>query len=122
MDNESKIHETEIIVREQICLRCQHKWIPRKPDTKPLTCPACHSAYWFRPLIRARIDTKIKVIPGEKSVIVVSDTVQLESPLEFMQVETKVVESTPDPEIKTPEVIKEKKRKRKETKLLPPSV
>lgn len=27
------------------CLRCKHKWIPRK-EKKPRWCPKCHSPYW----------------------------------------------------------------------------
>ena len=31
-----------------ICLRCGHKWFPRKP-TLSVTCPKCRSPYWDRP-------------------------------------------------------------------------
>lgn len=27
------------------CLRCRHKWSPRKPET-PLRCGSCKSPYW----------------------------------------------------------------------------
>jgi rubrerythrin len=27
------------------CLRCNHKWIPRKDGT-PVVCPKCHNPYW----------------------------------------------------------------------------
>ena len=27
------------------CLRCTHKWIPRK-DGIPKVCPKCHNPYW----------------------------------------------------------------------------
>jgi DNA-directed RNA polymerase subunit RPC12/RpoP len=27
------------------CLRCNHKWIPRK-DEIPIVCPKCHNPYW----------------------------------------------------------------------------
>jgi DNA-directed RNA polymerase subunit RPC12/RpoP len=30
------------------CLRCGHKWLPRKEGT-PLTCPRCRSPYWNKP-------------------------------------------------------------------------
>lgn len=28
------------------CLRCGHKWTPRKPEVR--ICPKCKSAYWDR--------------------------------------------------------------------------
>lgn len=31
---------------EYKCLRCKHKWIPRKKKF-PRVCPKCHSPYWF---------------------------------------------------------------------------
>ncbi|MCK9356285.1 MAG: hypothetical protein M0R22_03925 [Dehalococcoidia bacterium] len=27
------------------CLRCGHKWVPRKTEP-PKTCPRCNSPYW----------------------------------------------------------------------------
>lgn len=27
------------------CLRCDHKWSPRRPE-KPRICPKCKSPYW----------------------------------------------------------------------------
>lgn len=36
-------------VTERLCLRCQHRWLPRKAGTKPLLCPKCGSAGWDRP-------------------------------------------------------------------------
>ena len=30
------------------CSRCGHQWVPRG-ESKPLTCPSCHSPYWDRP-------------------------------------------------------------------------
>ena len=30
------------------CLRCGHKWVPRKP-MYPRVCPKCHSPYWNVP-------------------------------------------------------------------------
>ena len=38
----------EIVLHQFICLRCQHKWHPRK-TTIPVTCPKCRSPYWDRP-------------------------------------------------------------------------
>lgn len=30
------------------CLRCEHTWVPRRPD-HPRICPKCKSPYWDRP-------------------------------------------------------------------------
>ena len=27
-----------------ICARCEHRWVPRKPEVR--VCPRCHSPYW----------------------------------------------------------------------------
>lgn len=40
-----KDYETEVTVKGLRCKRCSHEWIPRKAGEKPLTCPACHSAW-----------------------------------------------------------------------------
>jgi predicted Zn-ribbon and HTH transcriptional regulator len=36
------------------CLRCGHKWSPRKAET-PLRCGACKSPYWKTPPEQGRI-------------------------------------------------------------------
>jgi DNA-directed RNA polymerase subunit RPC12/RpoP len=28
------------------CFRCNHKWVPREDNEKPLVCPRCKSPYW----------------------------------------------------------------------------
>ena len=33
-----------IELKELKCLRCEHKWIPRKTDVR--ICPKCKSAFW----------------------------------------------------------------------------
>lgn len=38
--------EVELPVFE--CLRCGHKWSPRKPE-RPLRCGACKTPYWGIP-------------------------------------------------------------------------
>lgn len=35
-------------LREQQCLRCDHRWWPRTPS-RTLRCPRCKSPYWDRP-------------------------------------------------------------------------
>lgn len=30
------------------CLRCGHEWWPRS-ESKPVSCPKCHSPYWHMP-------------------------------------------------------------------------
>ena len=35
-------------VVQKECLRCGHKWLPRKIE-RPRLCPKCHSAYWDVP-------------------------------------------------------------------------
>lgn len=35
-------------LRQQACLRCGYRWWPRQV-TRPVRCPACKSAYWYRP-------------------------------------------------------------------------
>ncbi len=32
-----------------LCLRCNHRWAPRKDKEKPTVCPKCKSPYWDRP-------------------------------------------------------------------------
>jgi hypothetical protein len=51
-NNEIKPYETDETVRRLKCLRCEWTWTPRKAGERPLTCPHCHSSYWFRPRIR----------------------------------------------------------------------
>jgi DNA-directed RNA polymerase subunit RPC12/RpoP len=60
MDNTIKDYETEVTVKGLKCIRCSHEWIPRKVGERPLTCPHCHSAYWYRQPIRAK---KTPVVP-----------------------------------------------------------
>jgi hypothetical protein len=50
--NDLKPYETDETVRRLRCLRCDHTWTPRKSGDRPLSCPACHSAYWSRPRTR----------------------------------------------------------------------
>lgn len=38
----------QVVISELECLRCDHKWYPRKPGL-PATCPNCRSPYWNRP-------------------------------------------------------------------------
>lgn len=39
---------TDVVVTQCECLRCPHKWYPRKPEL-PKTCPKCRSPYWNTP-------------------------------------------------------------------------
>jgi hypothetical protein len=32
-----------------LCLRCNHKWLPRENNRKPTVCPKCKSPYWDTP-------------------------------------------------------------------------
>ena len=34
------------------CNRCNHKWIPRDINKKPIICPTCKSPYWDTPRSR----------------------------------------------------------------------
>jgi len=40
--------EKELKIIELECLRCQHKWNPRKKQM-PKVCPRCMSPYWNTP-------------------------------------------------------------------------
>lgn len=31
------------------CERCNHIWVPRNTEEKPLVCPKCKSPYWDKP-------------------------------------------------------------------------
>ena len=54
-ENEIKPYETEETVRRLKCLRCDHTWTPRKmAESKPVSCPNCHSGYWARPRTRPK--------------------------------------------------------------------
>lgn len=33
------------IIKQYHCLRCDHKWLPRKLE-RPRQCPKCKSAWW----------------------------------------------------------------------------
>lgn len=33
-----------------LCLRCDHKWVPRENNNeKPTVCPKCKNPYWDTP-------------------------------------------------------------------------
>ena len=49
-----------ITLREWKCLRCGHKWWPRKPG-RPQTCPKCRSPYWFKQKVRLTVKGRPKV-------------------------------------------------------------
>jgi Zn finger protein HypA/HybF involved in hydrogenase expression len=38
----------DIELPEHSCVRCQHRWFPRK-QAYPKRCPKCTSAYWDTP-------------------------------------------------------------------------
>lgn len=40
------------VLHQFSCLRCGHKWSPRKPVT-PKCCGKCKTPYWDRPKVRA---------------------------------------------------------------------
>ncbi|VVB53363.1 Uncharacterised protein [uncultured archaeon] len=42
------------------CLRCGHKWWPRKPGTIPVHCPSCNSPYWDKPVTRVGVSENRK--------------------------------------------------------------
>ena len=56
-----------IRVTERECLRCGHKWMPRKAG-RTLRCPRpkCGSPYWDRPRV-ARIEGTMKRRPVAKT-------------------------------------------------------
>lgn len=39
---------TNITIPQYQCTRCNHQWIPRKPN-RPLACPNCNSRVWNKP-------------------------------------------------------------------------
>jgi len=41
-----------ISTRKLICLRCGHRWVPRKDEVR--VCPRCHNPYWDRPREKPR--------------------------------------------------------------------
>jgi predicted Zn-ribbon and HTH transcriptional regulator len=43
------------------CERCEHVWLPREKDKKPLVCPKCKSPYWDTP-------RKVKVQPNQGAI------------------------------------------------------
>jgi hypothetical protein len=45
-DRSGSLHKGTL--REQHCLRCEHRWWPRSP-TRTLRCPRCKNPYWDRP-------------------------------------------------------------------------
>jgi len=60
-------------LREQQCLRCAHRWWPRRP-TRTLRCPRCKSPYWDRP---RRTDLPAKNTPQvERGPVIAAATEQ----------------------------------------------
>ncbi len=53
-ENGNGLKPEEVIVRERVCQRCDHRWLPRKANVIPVTCPSCHSAYHNQPRIRPK--------------------------------------------------------------------
>ena len=51
----------EITLHQFTCLRCGHKWHPRKVAI-PITCPSCRSAYWDAPFKATNGDEAKKLI------------------------------------------------------------
>jgi hypothetical protein len=55
----------EIITGETVkilrCLRCGHKWIPRKTVGLPIICPSpdCRSPYWQVPRKKPKVTKKV---------------------------------------------------------------
>ncbi len=43
-----KTQEQNVKIPKFICLRCGHKWYPRK-EQRPLCCGKCKSPYWNTP-------------------------------------------------------------------------
>ena len=39
----------KIKINGYLCLRCDHKWVPRENSEKPTVCPKCKSPYWDTP-------------------------------------------------------------------------
>lgn len=39
----------EIKIKECVCERCSHEWIPREQNEMPKVCPKCKSPYWNTP-------------------------------------------------------------------------
>ena len=35
-----------VVVKQCVCKRCGHKWIPRLLRGSPVMCPACKSRLW----------------------------------------------------------------------------
>ena len=38
----------EISMKGYQCSRCNHVWVPREKDVRPIVCPKCKSPYWDR--------------------------------------------------------------------------
>lgn len=46
--------DKELDEHKLACVRCNHKWLPRKPVV--MTCPNCRSPYWNTPKKAAEDD------------------------------------------------------------------
>ncbi len=48
----TRLKSIKTAIKQVKCLRCGHKWFPKKPGFKAKTCPSCHSPYWDLPIKR----------------------------------------------------------------------
>ena len=46
------------------CLRCDHRWTPRKRDVR--RCPACFSPYWDQPRGKQQEEEAERKVAGNK--------------------------------------------------------
>jgi 5-methylcytosine-specific restriction endonuclease McrA len=49
MDNDWELFKEYIPVLHNVCLRCDHKWIPKRKDISSSVCPKCNTPLWKQP-------------------------------------------------------------------------
>jgi DNA-directed RNA polymerase subunit RPC12/RpoP len=59
----------EIKLDGYLCDRCDHTWISRGIDTRPVVCPRCKSPYWDVPRKNGSKKTKKALDLSDKKVV-----------------------------------------------------
>jgi hypothetical protein len=60
------MEDKETTLHGLTCLRCDHRWWPRSPQS-PVRCPKCTSPYWNRERLRTKATVRqIRTKPASR--------------------------------------------------------
>ncbi len=54
----SKRFGANVLIRGNICYRCEHEWRPKNIELGSRVCPKCKSPYWDRPRRKCKGNAK----------------------------------------------------------------